>query len=116
MVLSGRSCGLEEPFTEDVINKSDYLYQKKPKLKERVKDVQDVIAERLAKEKAKLVQQNKEYGMSSGNNMDPDQVVEFRVKKGDSYHMVKEKVKGGKSKEDLLDMRVKKKTDKFCWF
>ena len=30
--------------------------------------------------------------------------------------MVKEKVRGDKSKEELLDMRVKKKTDKFCWF
>ena len=42
--------------------------------------------------------------------------MEFRVKKGGAYEYVKEKVKGGLSKEDLLDIRVKKKTDKFCWF
>ena len=47
MVLSNRSCGLEEAFTEDVIQKQDYLFQKKPKLKERQKDVHDVIEERL---------------------------------------------------------------------
>ena len=50
MVLSGRSCGIEEPFTEDIMSKHDYLFQKKPSLKIKVKSVNDVIAERLAKD------------------------------------------------------------------
>ena len=103
MVLSLRSCGIEEPFSTDIINKQDFLYQKKPKLKERVKAVDDVINERLALEKAHTQAVEEEE-------------VEFRVKKGGAYEYVKEKVKGGLSKEDLLDIRVKKKTDKFCWF
>jgi hypothetical protein len=43
--------------------------------------------------------------------------VEVKVKKGEwSYIYVKEKAKKNATKEDLLDMRVKKKSDKFCWF
>lgn len=30
MVLSSKSCGLEEPFTHDVIDKSDYYIQRRP--------------------------------------------------------------------------------------
>ena len=52
MVLSARSCGLEEPFSEDIINKREYLFQKKPKLREKERALEDVISERLAKEKA----------------------------------------------------------------
>jgi hypothetical protein len=33
MVLSARSCGLEEPFTDDIIDKSEYFIQRKPELK-----------------------------------------------------------------------------------
>ncbi|CDW75993.1 UNKNOWN [Stylonychia lemnae] len=110
MVLSARSCGLEEPFSEDIIIKSEYLFQKKPKLREKVKHVEDVIAERLAKENAGFV------GGLDQKNSEKESIMEFRVKVGDAYKTVKEKIKGDKSKEELLDMRVKKKTDKFCWF
>ena len=44
-------------------------------------------------------------------------MVEYRVKKGEyTWKTVREKVKEEMSREDMLDMRVKKKTDKFCWF
>ncbi len=33
--------------------------------------------------------------------------MEFRVKKGGKYEYVKEKVKAGTTKEELLNMRVK---------
>ena len=39
MVLSARSCGIEEAFSEDLIDKSEYYVQRKPKLRERVKPV-----------------------------------------------------------------------------
>jgi len=51
MVLSAKSCGLEEPFSEDLMNKVSYLFQKKPKLKPKANSVNDIIAQRLAKEK-----------------------------------------------------------------
>ncbi len=50
MVLSARSCGIEEPFSVDIITKQEFLFQKKPKLKEKTKAVTEVIAERLAKD------------------------------------------------------------------
>lgn len=82
MVLSARSCGLEEAFAEDLMNKAEYWVQRKPKLRERAKDIEQVIMERIKQETAS----NK------------------RAKK--------EEV----SREEELNMRVKKKTDKFAWF
>ena len=48
MVLSARSCGLEEPFTEDIQEKSEYWVQRKPKRRERVRDVVEIVKERIA--------------------------------------------------------------------
>ena len=98
MVLSAKSCGLEEAFSEDLMNKHDYLFQKKPKLRVKDRDVDDIIKERLGT-----------------NKEEKEQDFEYRVKTGLKYKEVKEKVKGDISREQLLDMRVKKKTDKFCW-
>jgi len=47
MVLSAKSCGLEEPFTDDVIDKRDYYVQKKPKQREKQRNVDDVVLERI---------------------------------------------------------------------
>lgn len=51
MVLSARSCGIEEAFSEDLIDKSEYYVQRKPKLRERVKPVEEILKERIAAEK-----------------------------------------------------------------
>lgn len=112
MVLSAKSCGIEEPFGIDISSKTEFLYQKKPKFKEEEKPLEEIIAERLAKDKAAwkkdLKQQPKE---------EKESILEYQMKTGAwSYKTVKEKVKGDLKKEDLLDMRVKKKHDKFCWF
>eukprot|EP00347_Sterkiella_histriomuscorum_P023174 403335669 len=136
MVLSNRSCGIEEPFSEDLINKCDYLFQKKPKLRERERDVDDIIQERLKKEKEKLLEGNGAvYGTSSGaatdkwgENAGPkwtgkveeeqERGVSGGTKKG--FDMFKKRDQKGKgkelTKEEQLDKRVKQKTDKFCWF
>lgn len=84
MVLSAKSCGLEEPFTDDVIDKGEYYVQKKPKQKERARNVEDIVQERIR-------------GGQDGAKRRKDEEVE-------------------ESREKLLDQRVKKKTDKFCWF
>ena len=52
MVLSAKSCGLEEPFTEDLINKSEYYVQRKPKLKEKAKPLEEVVRDRMRQEEA----------------------------------------------------------------
>jgi hypothetical protein len=86
MVLSSRSCGIEEPFTEDIMNKAEFWVQRKPKIRERAKDIEQVILERMKQE-------------ASGE-------VKKRAKKGEE----------GMSREEELNLRVKKKTDKFAWF
>ena len=86
MVLSARSCGIEEPFTEDIMNKAEFWVQRKPKIRERAKDIEQVILERMKQE-------------ASGE-------VKKRAKKGEE----------GMSREEELNLRVKKKTDKFAWF
>ena len=47
MVLSARSCGIEEAFTEEIMNKCEYWVQRKPKRRERPKDIEEVIRERM---------------------------------------------------------------------
>ena len=47
MVLSAKSCGLEEPFSEDLIEKSEYYVQRKPKLKEKAKPLEEIVKERM---------------------------------------------------------------------
>ena len=49
MVLSARSCGLEEPFTDDIQEKCDYWVQRRPKKRERAKDVEEIVRERIGK-------------------------------------------------------------------
>ena len=88
MVLSNKSCGIDEPFTDDIISKSEFTYQKKPKLKEKEKPIDDVIAERLAKDKLRNAANDEEDNQK-------EHVVEYRVRKGEwSYKTVKETVKG----------------------
>ena len=43
MVLSAKSCGIEEPFTDDVIDKLEYYIQKKPKQREKQRNVEDIV-------------------------------------------------------------------------
>jgi len=47
MVLSARSCGLEEPFTDDIILKCEFWVQRKPKLREQPKSIDQIIQERI---------------------------------------------------------------------
>lgn len=51
MVLSARSCGIEEAFTEDIVDKSAFHVQRKPKKKERARPVEEIVRERLKKPK-----------------------------------------------------------------
>lgn len=43
MVLSAKSCGLEEAFTEDIIEKEVFWVQRRPLKKEKAKPVEEVI-------------------------------------------------------------------------
>ena len=50
MVLSNKSCGIDEPFTNDIVVKTEFKIQKKPKLKEKSKPLEEFMAERLNKD------------------------------------------------------------------
>ncbi len=46
MVLSARSCGIEEAFDEDVQEKRGYWVQRKPKRRQKEKAVEEIVNER----------------------------------------------------------------------
>jgi len=46
MVLCARSCGLEEPFNQDISEKSIYWVQRKPKERAKERNVEEIIKER----------------------------------------------------------------------
>ena len=47
MVLSAKSCGLEEAFTEDIIDKVQFWVQRRPKKKDKVRSVDEVVRDRM---------------------------------------------------------------------
>ena len=83
-------------------------------MKKKEKKLSEVIEDRLKKDKRDKIQKKKQ-------NQKKFVEYELRTKKGMwSYGVQKHKIelKGDQelSKEDLLDLRVKNATDKFCWF
>ncbi len=96
MVLSGKSCGLEEAFEQDLTEKSEYYVQRRPKLREKAKTVDEVVKERIQKAALALKRNPGEEDLEGASNK--------RSKREEL------------SREQLLDQRVKKKNDKFCWF
>jgi len=53
MVLSARSCGIEEPFTDDISEKREYYVQRKPKKREKERAVEDIVRERIGLSKGR---------------------------------------------------------------
>ena len=113
MVLSDKSCGIEEAFTQDVMNKREFQYQKKAKKREgklKEKQMEEFMRLRMEKE----TNLKKQLPSDEEENYEE---IEYQVRKTGEwgYKKVKEKVKKNQNRESLLDMRVKKKSDKFCW-
>ncbi len=109
MVLSGKSLGIKEPFSRDIPVFTTFKYQKKPKRKERVRPVEELVEEELAK-----VSRPTE---DEAEKAPTKRMVEYRTAAGPwTYKTVREEVDGEVTREQELDMRVKKSRDKFCWF
>ncbi len=53
MVLSARSCGIEEPFTEDLSEKTEYWVQRKPKVREKPREIEQIVKERVENKRQK---------------------------------------------------------------
>ena len=78
MVLSARSCGLEEPFTEDISEKCIYWVQRKPKEREKERNVEEIIKERTGIEGDKKRRKTEEVSR--------EEELDRRVKKkGDKF-------------------------------
>ena len=110
MVLSDVSMSISSAFSSDLSTAASFSYIKCVTARE----TQQQAAERAAKERAKEAKQEEQalgtYGKGGG-----DKFV-YRVKHPSSfggYKIVTETV-GSKSREELLIMRSKKKSDKFC--
>lgn len=108
-LLSDRSIGISEPFSSDLVSFTQFELKKQSELKEKEGGVDQEFREKIEK----LENLNKN---SKKIKKEEKSLLEYREKKGMwGYRMVKEEVKGGKSKEELLDLRAKKSRDKFCW-
>ena len=109
MVLSKKSMGIKEQFSRDLSSFTEFRYQKKPVIKPREKQIDELVEEKLAK--------IAKSGRDSEKQPPTTTTVEYRTNAGPwTYKKVTEEVEGDLSKEQLLDIRVKKTRDKFCWF
>ena len=113
MVLSEGSASLSTPFGISLKSPTEFQYIQKPR---------DVAKERA--DKARKIRSTKEEearsafgtygsGVDSGNGAATEFVYREVTEHG-SYRIKKEKVDGGVSRGDLLTMRTKKKSDKYC--
>ena len=109
MVLSNKSLGIKEAFDRDIGTFTSFKYQKKPKVKEKEKPVEQLVEEELKKV-------NKIYGDDSTREKGKT-TLEYRERAGPwTYKKVTKEVEGQLTREEELDLRVKKGRDKYCWF
>lgn len=109
MVLSNISISISSAFSTDLITTTPFRYIKAPKDEEQEKNEE----EKLALKKTKLEQEA--FGTYSSNN---GEVFVYREKKTGSfggYKIVSEKLTESVTREKLLDMRTKKKSDRFVY-
>jgi len=111
MVVSNTSMGISSAFSTDLISTTSFRYIKAPKEyreKEKEKNISNPKGEKLKDEEALAYGT---YGSKGG------QELVYRVKKEGSfggYKVVKEQVSNA-SRENLLEQRSKKKSDRFCY-
>ena len=109
MVLSNISIGISSAFSSDIISTTGFRYIKAPK--DLTMSADEIEATKKSKKHAEGVAS---FGTYAGKE---DEIV-YRVRKPGAfggYAIVKESgVASGKTREELLDMRAKKKGDRFC--
>lgn len=111
MVLSNTSIGISSAFTTDLISTTSFKYIKAPKEfreKEKEKDKESQKGEKRKDEEALAYGT---YGSKGG------QELVYRVRKDGAfggYKIVKENADNA-SRDQLLEQRSKKKSDRFCY-
>ena len=101
-ILSDTSMSLMKPFENDLLSYTTFEFQKKAEFKDGEECIETQFIEKFDKIGKKI------------KKVTPH---EYRARKGTwSYHTIKEKVEGDRTREELLDRRIKNVRDKFCWF
>ncbi|KRX11180.1 hypothetical protein PPERSA_10112 [Pseudocohnilembus persalinus] len=105
-ILSDKSILIDKEFSQDITEFSEFYIRKQ----DREQEPEESLEEKYEKQYLNLTKKIKKQEPTK-------EVLEYRQKKGMwGYKVVKEEVDSKDiTKEKLLNMRVKKSRDKFCW-
>mmetsp|Transcript_18224 Transcript_18224/g.30563 ORF Transcript_18224/g.30563 Transcript_18224/m.30563 type:complete len:219 (-) Transcript_18224:2369-3025(-) len=110
MVLSNVSIGISSPFSSDLISTCSFRYLKAPKDTQREVD--------QAKQEVSKRHRTEEEAFGTYASQGGQQIVYREKKKGGAYggyKIVTQKSGKQLSREDLLQLRSKKKSDRHCY-
>jgi hypothetical protein len=111
MVLSNVSISISSAFSSDLISTTPFQYIKVPKDEEE----EELMAQKQIDKSKKIVQDAASEVISKDTKVGENFV--YRVKKEGGYggyKIVSEKASGANSREQLLDLRSKKKSDRYA--
>ncbi|EGZ06261.1 hypothetical protein PHYSODRAFT_532395 [Phytophthora sojae] len=110
MVLSDVSASVSSAFSSDLVSSTPFYFIKAPPEDEKHQD------EEKEKKKKKRMDEQTAFGTYAGGTDKGGQIT-YRVKKSGAYGgyaIVKEDANVERSREELLDIRAKKKGDRHC--
>ena len=103
MITSDRSLSLKEAFSKNLISYCQFEFKKQDKVVDGDQSIDQKYREKILNFKKKIVK--------------PKSFVEYRVKKGMwGYKKARVEVDRELTREEMLNMRVKAKKDKWCWY
>ena len=110
MVLSNVSLGISSAFSSDLISTTSFKYIKAPKDEEE--------EAKRAKQQQQKQEELEDSAFGTYASKGGKEIV-FQEKKSGSFgsyvtKVIKESANGSKSREELLDYRSKRKSDKYC--
>mmetsp|Transcript_8491 Transcript_8491/g.10197 ORF Transcript_8491/g.10197 Transcript_8491/m.10197 type:complete len:118 (+) Transcript_8491:533-886(+) len=112
MVLSDVSASLSSAFSSDLTTGTSFEYMKKPKAKVNKKKLK----------RKKLKDREESEKLAYGTYATTGNTITYRARKGGTnasggYHIVTQQLKPGEklTREQLLDLRCKKKGDRNCY-
>ncbi|KAE9274371.1 hypothetical protein PF008_g29612 [Phytophthora fragariae] len=111
MVLSDVSASVSSAFSSDLVSSTPFYFIKAPPEEEKHQE-----EEKEKKKKKKKMDEQTAFGTYAGGTEKGGQIT-YRVKKSGAYGgyaIVKEDANVERSREDLLDIRAKKKGDRHC--
>jgi hypothetical protein len=112
MVLSDVSCSVSSAFSSDLVSSTPFEYIKAPPAEEE-DGGEDAETQKKKKRKA---DEALAFGTYAGGT-EAGSSFTYRVKKGGAYGgyaLVTEQANANRSREELLDLRAKKKGDRHC--